>query len=68
MSVVAEGVETNEQLRQLRDLGCELAQGYLFSRPVPAEIARSMVLPDSVHIGDGSRRTPRLASPTRMLA
>jgi predicted signal transduction protein with EAL and GGDEF domain len=68
MSVIAEGVETNEQLRRLKELGCELAQGYLFSRPVPAEIARSMVIPDSVHIVDGSRRIPRLASPTRMLA
>jgi diguanylate cyclase (GGDEF)-like protein/PAS domain S-box-containing protein len=68
MSVVAEGVETNEQLRQLRDLGCELAQGYLFSRPVPGDVARSMVVPDSVRIGDGYGRLPRLAPPTRMSA
>jgi diguanylate cyclase (GGDEF)-like protein len=33
---VAEGVETQEQLRTLRELGCECAQGFLFSRPVPA--------------------------------
>jgi diguanylate cyclase (GGDEF)-like protein len=36
MSTVAEGVETVEQLERLRQLGCTEAQGYLFSRPVPA--------------------------------
>lgn len=35
--VVAEGVETEGQLRLLRDAGCDLVQGYYFSRPVPAE-------------------------------
>jgi EAL domain-containing protein (putative c-di-GMP-specific phosphodiesterase class I) len=32
--VVAEGVETTEQLAQLNSLNCHRAQGYLFSRPV----------------------------------
>ncbi|MCM3630136.1 PAS domain S-box protein [Paenibacillus glycanilyticus] len=36
MSVVAEGVETEEQLRILKHLKCDLVQGYLFSRPVQA--------------------------------
>jgi diguanylate cyclase (GGDEF)-like protein len=36
VTVIAEGVETRAQLDTLRGLGCESAQGYLFSRPVPA--------------------------------
>jgi EAL domain-containing protein (putative c-di-GMP-specific phosphodiesterase class I)/CheY-like chemotaxis protein len=37
MRVVAEGVETEEHLEQLKQMGCDIAQGYFFSRPVPAE-------------------------------
>jgi EAL domain-containing protein (putative c-di-GMP-specific phosphodiesterase class I) len=35
MRVVAEGVETTEQLDYLRSHGCKIVQGYLFSRPLP---------------------------------
>ncbi|MFN3926410.1 MAG: EAL domain-containing protein [Pseudanabaenaceae cyanobacterium] len=37
MDVVAEGVETKEQLAILQNLGCEYGQGYLFSKPLPQE-------------------------------
>ncbi len=37
MEVVAEGVETEAQLRELRTLGCDLAQGYHLLRPLPAD-------------------------------
>jgi polar amino acid transport system substrate-binding protein len=37
LSIVAEGVETEEQLSVLKDLNCDKAQGYLFSKPLPAE-------------------------------
>ncbi len=49
MTVVAEGVETLPQLRQLRAMGCDELQGYLISRPLPAdqvpELLHRSVLP-----------------------
>ncbi|HEY9644025.1 MAG TPA: EAL domain-containing protein [Coleofasciculaceae cyanobacterium] len=36
LAVVAEGIETPQQLQWLRQLGCELGQGYLFSKPLAA--------------------------------
>jgi diguanylate cyclase (GGDEF)-like protein/PAS domain S-box-containing protein len=44
MGVIAEGVETPQQAAQLRALECPHAQGYLFSRPLPAEAAREYLL------------------------
>jgi predicted signal transduction protein with EAL and GGDEF domain len=44
MDVVAEGVETKEQLKVLRDLKCEYGQGYYFSRPSsPADAEKIIV-------------------------
>jgi len=49
MDVVAEGIETREQDELLRKLGCRYGQGFLFSRPAPAEtISRLLRLPGRV--------------------
>ena len=44
LTVVAEGVETRSQLGMLRALGCDQAQGFLFSRAVPADEAGRVIL------------------------
>jgi diguanylate cyclase (GGDEF)-like protein len=56
MTTVAEGVETMEQLIQVRDQGCAMVQGYLFSRPRPAgEVAaliRTLHVFDQDHVAE----------------
>ncbi|WRH68284.1 MAG: EAL domain-containing protein [Planktothrix sp. GU0601_MAG3] len=46
MDVVAEGVETQEQLNQLRQFNCEYGQGYLFSKPLSAEAIEALLHSD----------------------
>ncbi len=43
MTAIAEGVETPEQLAQLRNLNCDFAQGYLFSRAIPQESLSELI-------------------------
>jgi len=45
ISVIAEGVETEQQREFLADLGCSAYQGYLFSRPIPVKEFESLVKP-----------------------
>jgi EAL domain-containing protein (putative c-di-GMP-specific phosphodiesterase class I) len=46
MTVVAEGVETREQARRLESMGCNLAQGFLFARPMTADALRRLLAGD----------------------
>ena len=45
LTSVAEGVEYQEQQQQLQNMGCDLLQGYLFSRPVPPEEFTELLTP-----------------------
>jgi EAL domain-containing protein (putative c-di-GMP-specific phosphodiesterase class I) len=43
MEVVAEGIETEIEMKTLQNLACEYGQGYFFSKPVPAEVATKIL-------------------------
>jgi predicted signal transduction protein with EAL and GGDEF domain len=58
LRVIAEGVETEEQLQELRTLGCDAAQGFLFSRPVP-EADVEQLFTASYPAGDGRQQRRR---------
>jgi predicted signal transduction protein with EAL and GGDEF domain len=55
MSTTAEGIETEEQLRAVRDQGCDEVQGFLFSPPLPASSVAAL-LQSSVDAARGNRR------------
>jgi EAL domain-containing protein (putative c-di-GMP-specific phosphodiesterase class I) len=57
MSTTAEGVETEEQMNLLREEGCEEAQGYLFSPPLPAGAVGLLLGADARAAGNAPRRT-----------
>jgi diguanylate cyclase (GGDEF)-like protein len=57
LKVVAEGIETPEQLECLAKLGCQYGQGYLFSKPVPAsEATKLLESRDSRSVSAGTAR------------
>jgi EAL domain-containing protein (putative c-di-GMP-specific phosphodiesterase class I) len=58
MAVLAEGVETEQQLAFLRLYGCDQYQGFLFSKPMPADQMRTWLLEDA-------RALPAHADPGR---
>ncbi len=48
MGVIAEGVETAEQLKRLREMGCDRGQGYWFSRPLTREAAEAVLVAEAI--------------------
>jgi len=66
--VVAEGVETPEQMDMLRALGSEYVQGYLLSRPLPAGGLEAMLLEESVLTPTDSGRSAARAEWAGLLA
>src|SRR5271154_6180848 len=66
MKVVAEGVETPEQVSQLRAFGCEFAQGYYFSRPLDSpSMARTLVTAEANYYMLPQRPLRQLVAPLR---
>lgn len=55
MGVVAEGVETHDQLSRPRELGCDRVQGYFFSRPLAVSDAESLIAQGPTWANGGSK-------------
>jgi EAL domain-containing protein (putative c-di-GMP-specific phosphodiesterase class I) len=62
LRVVAEGVETQEQLRFLQRLGCDHMQGYLLSRPLPGEQFRTILAYPDYQLTERNDFVPALAA------
>ncbi len=48
MEVIAEGVESEAQATLLKEMGCDLAQGFYFSEPLPSEAATRLFAEERV--------------------
>ena len=53
LSVIAEGVETIDQLKNLRELGCSYGQGYFFAKPLPVDDIDALMRTKSNWLPDG---------------
>lgn len=56
LEIVAEGVETEEQIEQLRALGCHFLQGYFFARPLSAQTASDYLVTEFQRLESASSR------------
>ncbi len=63
LKVVAEGIETLHQFHQLRILGCDYGQGYLFSKPLPVADIEMMILNDNAQWRDLLPSRPQVMIP-----
>jgi EAL domain-containing protein (putative c-di-GMP-specific phosphodiesterase class I) len=61
IGIVAEGIETESQFELLRDMGCDLGQGYLFARPLPAVEAGRLLT--GRRAGRATRAAPEVVRP-----
>ncbi|MEA5628357.1 EAL domain-containing protein [Nostoc sp. UHCC 0251] len=50
LGVIAEGIETLQQLQWLQQLGCELGQGYVFSKPLSHETAEALIASKTLYL------------------
>jgi len=48
LKVVAEGVETQEQVNYLRTIGCDMGQGYFFAKPIDEAAVHELLKPQAV--------------------
>ncbi|RKS80204.1 diguanylate cyclase (GGDEF)-like protein [Motilibacter peucedani] len=66
--VVAEGVEDRLSLRKLEEMGCDIAQGYLFSRPLPPEKLATWIRDNLLYAPDAELRPAAKARPLRLVS
>ena len=65
LDVIAEGVETEQQARTLQELRCELAQGFRFHYPMPADDVSALLAASAAHAAEKPVRSAPAAAPAR---
>ena len=63
LQVIAEGVETEDQLSAVAEVGCQMIQGYLFSRPLNAEGISAMLMEQQTSIPQSEYPSPARLAP-----